>query len=226
MLPIYHRAITTQALSGLFTPPALEIIISANLAQDHLLRGQIGHPEYHFDQNAFQKSRNYIEQNRLLILPALQMGDARSAQQAFGRLTHTAQDFYAHSNYVLRWLGRFPEGRWPLPAEVDPLVADLLEGSGLRSGKIYWPFEPLSWIPGIGRWIIPLLPPDSHARMNLDSPDRGPAFDYAFAAAVKRTVHEYDLTINGLPERLSAVLGIRQPANSHPTGRAAQTQEV
>jgi len=205
MLTTYHRTITMQALSGLFSAQALEIIISANLGQDHWLRGQIGHPEYHFDQNAFFKSRNYIEQNRLLILPALQAGDIRSAQQAFGRLTHAAQDFYAHSNYVLRWLGRFPEGRWPLPAEIDPFDAGLLEGPELRSGKIYWPFEPLSWIPWVGRLIIPHLPPDSHARMNLDSPDRGPGFVYAYAAAVKRTIREYELTVNGLPPSLSAV---------------------
>ena len=123
MLKTYHRRITTQALSEFFAPQALEIVISANLGQDHWLRGQIGHPEYHFDQNAFLRGQNYMEQNRALILPALQAGDARSAQQAFGRLTHAAQDFYAHSNYVTRWLRPFP---------ARPLAAT---GSGGSAGR-------------------------------------------------------------------------------------------
>jgi hypothetical protein len=226
MLTTYHRVITTQALSEFFSAQALEIVISANLGQDHWLRGQIGHPEYHFDQNAFLKSKNYMEQNRALILPALQAGDVVSAQQAFGRLTHAAQDFYAHSNYVTRWLGRFPPGHWPPPDQVDPLDSDLLNGPELRSGKIYWPLEPLSWIPRIGRWIIPLLPPDSHARMNLDSPDSGPAFPYAIAAAVKRTRYEYELTVSRLPDGLLALSDMGQPADSRPAGHVAQTQEV
>lgn len=205
MFKTYHRAITIQALSEYFSPPALDEIISANLGQDHWLRGQIGHPEYHFDQNAFIKSLEYIEYNRLIIRPALEAGEARAARQAFGRLTHAAQDFYAHSNYITRWLGRFPDGQWPLPDEIDPLDNDLLKGPELRSGKIYWPFEPFSWIPGIGQWIVTLLPTDSHARMNLDSPARGPAFSYAFTAAVKRTRYEYELTVENLAPGLSGI---------------------
>ena len=38
--------------------------------------------------------------------------------------------------------------------------------------------------------------------MNLDSAARGPAFEYAFHAAIKRTLHEYDLLTNGLSEPL------------------------
>lgn len=158
-----------------------------------------------------------MQQNRSIILPALEAGDARSAQQAFGRLTHAAQDFYAHSNYVLRWLGRFPEGHWPPPNEIDPLDGDLLMGPELRSGKIYWPLEPFSWIPWIGRFILPLLPRDSHAWMNLDKPDRGPAFPYAIAAALKRTRLEYDLTVGNLVSDLSSEFRMHQLADSPPT---------
>ena len=39
--------------------------------------------------------------------------------------------------------------------------------------------------------------------MNLDSAARGPAFEYAFQAAVKRTLHEYDLSTQGLPGPLA-----------------------
>ncbi len=203
MLKPYHRAITEQALKEFFTPAALERVIAANLYQDRP-RGQIGHAEYHFDQNAFAASWAYIEANRALIRPGLEAGDAASAQRAFGRLSHTAQDLYAHSNYVTLWLGRFPKEGWPPPEEIDPFDGDLLDGPDLRSGKIYWPLEPLSWIPGLGRFIVPLLPRDSHAWMNLDAPSRGPKFPYAFAAAVKCTRNEYEVTIRDLkPDLLS-----------------------
>jgi hypothetical protein len=210
MLTTYHRAITTQALSSFLSPRILEGVISANLGQDHWLRGQIGHPEYHFDQNAFRRSWDYIELNRATVRSALERGDVYSAQQALGRLTHAAQDFYAHSNYITRWLGRFPDGQWPPPDETNPFDDRLLNGPDLRSGKIYWPIEPISWIPWIGRLVLPLLPHDSHAWMNLDSPARGPAFAYAFSAAVKRTRYEYELTISGLPSSLLGTFCINQ----------------
>jgi hypothetical protein len=202
----YHRAITMQALSGYFSPPILEVIISANLGQDHWFYGQIGHPEYHFDQNAFLEGWDYIEHNRAIVRPALEAGDAFEAQQALGRLTHAAQDFYAHSNYVTRWLSRFPDGQWPSPDEMDAFDDHLLQGPNLRSGRIYWPLELFSWIPGIGRLVTRLLPRDSHAWMNLDSPASGPAFAYAFTAAIKRTRYEYGLTVECLPSRLSGIL--------------------
>ena len=210
MQKIYHRAITTRALSEYFTPQVLEVIISANLGQDHWLHGQIGHPEYHFDQNAFQEGWDYIEYNRTIVHSSLESGSARAAQQALGRLTHAAQDFYAHSTYVTRWLSRFPAGHWPPPDDIDPIDAHLLHSPELRSGKIYWPMEPFSWIPGIGRLVNRLMPRDSHAWMNLDSPDRGPAFAYAFVAATQRTRHEYELTLKSLPSRLLGILYMDQ----------------
>jgi hypothetical protein len=199
MQTTYHRAITTQALKAYFSPQALEAVVSANLGQDHWLRGQVGHDEYHFDQNAFQKSWDYIENNRALIWRALEAGDALAARQALGRLTHSAQDLYAHSNYVALWLRRFPAGVQPPAEEIDPFDRDLLEGPELRSGKLYYPLEVLSFIPGLKKYVLPLLPHDSHAWMNLDSPEQGSGFAYAFAAAVKRTRYEYEQTIDGLP---------------------------
>jgi hypothetical protein len=206
MIKTYHRAITTQALNEYFAPQALEVIITANLGQDHWLHGQIGHPEYHFDQNAFLEGWDYIEYNRAIVRPALESGTALDAQQALGRLTHAAQDFYAHSNYVTRWLSRFPAGHWPPSNDMDAFDNHLLHSADLRSGKIYWPMEPFSWIPGIGRLVYWLMPRDSHAWMNLDSPARGPAFAYAFVAAIKRTRHEYELTVESLPSRLLGIL--------------------
>jgi hypothetical protein len=199
MLKPYHRAITAQALADQFSKPALKAIISANLGQDHWLRGQIGHDEYHFDQSAFEASWAYLERNRAQVRAALADGQVLPARQAFGRLTHAAQDLYAHSNYVSLWLERFPEGKWPPPDEIDPFDRSLLTGPDLRSGKLYYPLEVLSFIPVLKELVLPRLPRDSHAWMNLDAPSRGPKFPYAFAAAVKRTRYEYDRTVQDLP---------------------------
>jgi hypothetical protein len=212
MLKIYHRQITIQALKESFSPQALEIVVRANLGQDHWLRGQVGHPEYHFDQNTFAKSRAYLERNRAMVYSALKDGSILQARMAFGRLTHAAQDFYAHSNYITRWLAKFPEGQWPSPSAVDAFDDSLMMEPDLRSGKIYWPVEPLTWIPGLGRLLIPLIPRDSHAWMNLDSPAQGPAFAYAFTAAVKRTRDEFELTTAELPAELTQVFCLQDPS--------------
>jgi hypothetical protein len=214
MLSTYHRAITVQALSAIFGPFALETVVTANLNQDHWLRGQIGHPEYHFDQNVFAKSWAYMERNRAIVRPALEVGDARLAQKALGRLTHAGQDLYAHSNYISLWMSYFSKGKWPLPDEINPFDSDLLQGPELRSGKIYWPLEPFSWLPPLRKFIVPLLPRDSHAWMNLDGPERGPLFQYAVALAIKRTRYEYEQTVQGMPaELLSLFCGKNIPSH-------------
>ncbi|SRR5581483_706779 len=202
MLKSVHAEITRRAFSQTFSPAALEIVIAANLGQD-ALSGQLGHDEFHFDNNAFDKSRAYIKEQRALIRPALERGDIDSARRAFGRLTHTAQDFYAHTNYVDLWIACQPNGMIPAPAEIDPLDDDLLYSTTLRSGKLYYPLEALSFVPVLRKLVLPLLPRDSHAWMNLDSAERGPMFEYAFSAAVKRTRYEFDTTVRGFSVELN-----------------------
>jgi hypothetical protein len=197
MFTRYHRSITFQALSERFSTRALEMIVAANLKQDNL-RGQIGHDEYHFDNNAFEQSYAFIEEQRKLTISSLQEGDAPSAWASFGRLTHTAQDFYAHTNYVDMWLSQYDNSSPPPPSEIAPLIDELIHCSDIYSGKLYYPLEILSFIPVVKNVVMPLLPKDSHAHMNLDSPERGPRFAYAFEAAVKRTQHEFEKTVAGL----------------------------
>lgn len=200
MLIQYHKSITRKALGERFSPRALEAILTANLKQDDLLTGQIGHDEYHYDNNAIAESDRYLEEQRMLTLSALQDDDPPTAWAAFGRLVHTAQDFYAHSNYVDLWLshsnnnGQTP----PPPAEIAPLMDELVRSPDLRSGVLYLPWEIFAFIPLVKRLVIPLLPEDSHAHMHLDSPTRGSRFEYAFEAALKRTRYEFDKTVAGL----------------------------
>ena len=168
----------------------------------------------------FPESDRYLETQRALTLSALQNDDLPAAWSAFGRLLHTAQDFYAHSNYVDLWLSRFTHplsrtrggddiagtrGTPPLPSEIAPLLDELVYSPDIHTGKLYYPWEVLAFIPMIKQLVIPLLPEDSHAHMHLDSPARGDRFAYAFEAAVKRTRYEFDNTVAGLSSRLEAL---------------------
>lgn len=197
MLKSVHAEMIHLALDDQFSPGALERIIAANLYQDRP-RGQVGHPEYHFDDNAFEKSYAYIEDQRALTVSSLKTNDAPAAWSAFGRLIHTAQDFYSHSNYVDLWLSLQPNGAIPAPDEIDPVNPDLIHSLALRTGRIY-PLDYLTFFPILKPLVVPLLPRDSHAWMNLDSAARGPNFYYAFQAAVKRTKIEFEKTTKDLP---------------------------
>ena len=203
MLLRIHAEITKQALHQRFSAAALEKIIDANLYQDRIL-AQIGHNEYHFDNNAFEESYAYIEQQRALVISALQANDMLSAWSAFGRLIHAAQDFYAHSNYIDLWVSCQPDGALPTMSEVDPVDEDLIHSRALRSGKIYYPLEVFSFVKFLKPLVLPLLPRDSHAWMNLDSPEQGPNFTFAFHAALKRTKIEFEKTTAGLAQDLLA----------------------
>ena len=94
MLTQYHASITRKALKEHFSPRALDSIVAANLKQDNL-NGQIGHDEYHFDNNAFKKSYAFIDEQRTRTISSLREMDVPAAWTSFGRLTHSVQDFYA-----------------------------------------------------------------------------------------------------------------------------------
>ena len=201
MLKPVHAEITRKALTGMFSDRALEAILTANLKQDRLL-GLIGHDEYHFDGNAFGRSYAYLEEQRALTVLSLGTNDVSPAWSAFGRLLHAAQDFYAHTNYIDLWLSCQPDGALPTPIEVNPLDEDLIQTRMLRSGKLYLPLEVLYFLRPFRSLALRLLPRDSHAWMNLDSPEQGPNFPYAFQAAIKRTKIEFNKTVPNLSQDL------------------------
>jgi hypothetical protein len=217
----YHITITNEALHGRVVPHALRIIVSANASQDGL-DGQLHHPEFHFDDNGLAEGQAYLDEQRNLLVQAVKAGQNRPARQAFGRLIHAAQDFYAHSNYVALWLGRQPAGRVPKPGDIDPLNPAVLSDPGLRSGRIYYPWEALGFISFLAPLARLLLPRDAHAWMNLDGPERGPHFAYARVAALRRTIYEFQLLpsllsqeemeqFTGLPQAQNAAAGYCDP---------------
>ncbi len=189
MLVPIHEEMMREALASHFSPRALEIIIAANRKQD-ALSNQIGHDEIHFDNNAIDAGNRYIKEQRGYVLAALLSPGVLSAWIAFGRLTHSAQDFYSHTNYIALWMEKNPR----LSAlDVNPVDAEIFASPKLHSGKIYFPLDALYFIPPLRKFALALLPRDSHAWMNLDSPKQGERFEYARAAAVKRTQHEFEI---------------------------------
>ena len=190
LIPI-HEEMTREALNSQMSPRALEVIVAANCKQDSW-RGQIGHDEYHFDNNAIDAGHRYIGEQRGFVISSLLSAGVISAWIAFGRLTHTVQDFYAHTNYVSMWLDQH-SGTPPTPPEIDPVQKSLIQSPKIRSGKLYIPMDVLYFIPFLRKLSLALLPHDSHGKMNLDSPKQGPHFEYARAAAIKRTKYEFEI---------------------------------
>lgn len=191
MLVPVHNEMTLEALGSRFSPRALEIILAANRSQDSL-RNQIGRDEIHFDNNAIDAGNRYIVEQRGHVIASLLSPGVLSAWIAFGRLTHTAQDFYAHTNYITLWLDQFERAQ-PAPAEVDPVQKSLMRSPSLHSGVIHFPLDVLYFVPFLRKFALSYLPENSHGKMNLDSPAQGDKFAYARAAAVKRTIYEFEL---------------------------------
>src|SRR5574338_277928 len=106
MISKYHIEMTTNTLASHFSERALEVIIAANIKQDSL-RNQFGHDEIHYDNNAIETGDRYINEQRGLVIAALLSSGILGAWAAFGRMLHTAQDFYAHTNYITLWLDQF-----------------------------------------------------------------------------------------------------------------------
>jgi len=95
----YHIQITETALKGQFSSKALKLILEANIGQDNLIF-QVGHDHYHYDNNSFQQADAYVEKLRKDCLDQIRQSKFIKAWCSFGKLTHTIQDFYAHSNYI------------------------------------------------------------------------------------------------------------------------------
>ncbi|PKN92490.1 MAG: hypothetical protein CVU44_15260 [Chloroflexi bacterium HGW-Chloroflexi-6] len=182
----YHISMTGEALGPYFSPVALKQIIAANLGQDSL-GYQFAHDHFHFDNNSFVAGYAYVETCRQNTILAIRAGQVALARAEFGRLTHTVQDFYAHTNYTALWRELHPGAT---PEQIDPLFESCMTDPRLHSGRLYYPLEILYFVPFLREWVLPRLPKDSHAQMNKDEPSC-PDFEYARSAATHRTRVEW-----------------------------------
>ena len=201
-----HATMLRTILGDAFSPDTLEEVIWANLDQDSW-KYQVGHDHVHFDNNSFKTAFAYCDELRSGVLSAVNDGAYPLARERFGRLTHTMQDLYAHSNYVELWMEK-AEGK--LTEEIAPDDQVILADPRLHSGKLYYPAEVVTFLPGIPTWVVALFPADSHARMNKDGPNR-PRFEFALQAALKRTQMEFDqITQNFDRQQLLSFCGKEQ----------------
>lgn len=191
----YHREVLARALASRVSPQALAAITGANLRQDSLLG--LLQPTLHFDNSAFDQGLAYIEACRA---QAARAQNVAAGWAAFGRLSHAAQDFYSHSNYVQLWLDQFARDAAPEPAAIDGLDPAFLRHPRLRSGRIYWLIDGLCLVRRLRPLALRLAPVDSHARLNLDGPEAGPLFAYSIEAAVQRTAAEFERTLAAIGE--------------------------
>lgn len=192
----YHIEITSKALNGSYSEFALHQIIQANVRQDKILN-QFGHDYIHFDSSAFEPGYAYISKQKENLINQIISEDFTAARKAFGRITHSWQDFYSHSNYVKLWL---VNNKGSSPSDIHILDTKIMDHPDLTSGKNYGIIEFLALIPIISRWIKPIMPEDSHAQMNLDSPNSGNLFNYAYAAALRHTKHLHEAVICEITE--------------------------
>jgi len=186
----YHRQMLNETLSTYFSQTDLNLIVRANLRQDWP-RGQL-HPEYHFDDSAFAESVTYINQQHNIIITSLREENREAALAALGRLTHTRQDFYAHSNWISLQISH--QGALnTCKLENISLCLEPLTEDNLISGTASIPRYLLYRIPLLGSFVKRFyFPPDSHEAMNLDNPAQGPLFAYAMSAATRHTQLEFD----------------------------------
>jgi hypothetical protein len=196
---VYHRAVLADALGGQVSARALAAIAAGNLGQDSL-SGLLHYP-WHFDNCLFAEGLACMEQWRAEAAAA---ADAATAWRAFGRLTHAAQDFYSHSNYVALWRARYPAEAAPPLNAIDGLDPTLLKDPRLVSGRVYLPWEALALAPSLRPLVKRLVPRDAHAWMNLDRPETGPLFPYSLEAARQRTRAEFDRTLAAIGETSGA----------------------
>ena len=86
MLKPFLTEICQRALGISFSPYVLHTISAAIRAQDSL-RCQIGHPEFHFDENAFESRYTYMESQRQIICSSVCIsGEMEPAWKAFRSL--------------------------------------------------------------------------------------------------------------------------------------------
>ncbi|MGB8703130.1 MAG: HET-C-related protein [Thermosynechococcaceae cyanobacterium] len=143
----YHAELTTKAASDVLSESQLKIVIFYNLAQDV----RQWESEVHFDNCAFTEGAKHIRDEWAKIeADSNRLSD--EALTTFGRLLHTAQDFYAHSNWIELHLDQDLIPLW------DFQIATLPQGIVSGTWAIGFPKNCSSGAP-------------SHDELNKDKPD-------------------------------------------------------
>ncbi|UIE38402.1 Het-C domain-containing protein [Leptodesmis sichuanensis] len=143
----YHAAITSKAISGVLSNEQITFVVRANMSQD--IRQFESY--VHFDNCAFAEGAKHIRDEWAKIEAEIdRLSD--DALVAFGRLLHTTQDFYAHSNWIELHLDQAPIPLWDF--QIDTLPPGIVSGT---------------WSMGFPKKCGSGAP--SHDELNKDKPD-------------------------------------------------------
>lgn len=206
MNSLYHWLITLDALSLYFSEKALGELVLNNIRQDSI-KNQLFHNEIHFDNNKISEGNQLISDYRSECIDAITSQNFPSARTHFGKLIHTAQDFYAHSNYARLYEKVVLSNKDLRSIEYDCLSSEINHSKEFKSHTIHFPGDYFCIIPLFARWFGMNLPEDSHTRMNLDSPISDGPFYLAYALAVNRTRIEHQIIITNTSLSLDQVIG-------------------
>ena len=179
--PNYHATLLRRAAPQGFSKAALLFrVIPANIAVDLNQTDKW----LHFDDSAFLAGVEHIE----TLWAAIQAGNRRMSN--FGRLTHTVQDFYSHSNWVeLHQHVEPPAGLGPDDCYVcrQPLHTGTYPGRVRRPGQSTPTHAELNKDCPFG-WFSP-----SGARVVAEGPNRGKTlFELGYRAALAATRVQFD----------------------------------
>ena len=178
--PNYHATLLCRAAPNGFSRSALLFrVIPANIAVDFKQKDK----RLHFDNSTFSAGVELIDE----LWSRIEAGVARLAN--FGKLTHTVQDFYSHSNWVELHQHLRPVPIWDL--NVESLPAEMLSGTypsdALPGNKHVPTHAELNKDSPFG-WFSP-----SGARVVADGPNRGKTlFELGYDAALLATRAQFD----------------------------------
>ena len=201
MLSKYHIEITENSLGSFFTSMSLREIARANVGQDSLLSLFGVEARRHVCDCTVDESFAYVEEEHATIAAlAEKPGEEARQRAALGRLLHTVQDFYAHTNYVALWVAERGETA-SLESGGGELDPQLLAHPQLQIAQWLTWRDPFYYVPVVGDVMRRVwLPMDSHEAINLDSPKSGAYFYWAMAIARQRTLREYARAVAAIRE--------------------------
>lgn len=225
MLSKYHIELTEKSLGSFFTSTSLREMTRANVGQDSLSSLFGVEARRHVCDCTVDESFAYVNEEHAVIAElAQQPGEEARQRAALGRLLHTVQDFYAHTNYVALWVAERGDTT-SLESGGGELDPQLLAHPQLQIAQWLTWREPFYYVPVVGQAMRRVwLPKDSHEAINLDSPKSGSHFYLAMASARQRTLREYARAVAAIREvgGRAAVARFHGEAEFAPNARPAE----
>ncbi|KAL1279364.1 hypothetical protein QQF64_026037, partial [Cirrhinus molitorella] len=92
---------TLAEACGLRTPENFELAIKIILYNNVMIDGtEFNSPKHHFDNEKFEEGKGLIIKGIQDIEQFIQKKEFDNARATLGKILHTLQDFYSHSNWI------------------------------------------------------------------------------------------------------------------------------